>query len=116
LIAGSDGNLWFAEAGAQADFDSGAGRIGRITTAGTLSEFSTGLNATSEPEFITKGPDGNMWFTDNQGFIGNITTDGVINEQAYGLGVGQPLRGITAGPDGALWFALVGPGRIGRLQ
>ncbi len=37
-----------------------------ITPCGTITEFSTGLQASnaSTPEDIAPGPDGNMWFTD----------------------------------------------------
>ena len=38
--AGSDGNLWFSDR---------AGAVGRITTGGTISEFSAGLNRRVRP-------------------------------------------------------------------
>lgn len=67
----------------------------------------------SEPAGITRGSDGNLWFTESAGNkIGRITPEGVITE--------FPLRddaypvGITAGPDGALWFTEEGDG-IGRI-
>ena len=41
IAAGPDGALWFTE--------SGSNKIGRITTAGVITEYSSGLNAGSEP-------------------------------------------------------------------
>lgn len=39
--------------------------IGRITTTGTITEFPT--PGGTQPEEITTGPDGNLWFTDQLG-------------------------------------------------
>src|SRR5262249_23925963 len=68
----------------------------------------------SEPYGITRGPDGNLWFTENlAGKIGRITPAGVITE--FNLTPGsQPVQ-ITAGPDGNLWFTENVPSRIGRI-
>src|SRR6266704_491687 len=59
IITGPDGNLWFTEAvnnGCQ------SGKIGRITPAGKISEFS--LLSNSNPGEITTGPDHALWFTE----------------------------------------------------
>ena len=56
-----------------------ANQIGRITTAGVITEFPIPRPSTARR--ITAGPDGNLWFTEegaNQ--IGRITTAGVITE------------------------------------
>ena len=73
IAAGPDGNMWFTE---------GRGnRIGRITPAGVITEFSGGLSRASSPEMITAGPDGNMWVTEEFGnHIGRITPAGVVSE------------------------------------
>ena len=104
LTVGADGNLWFTE--------SAAGKIGRITPTGMITEYivpnSFSLLA------ITAGPDGNLWFTDEAGWIGRITPDGTITEfHVTTTGAGTP-RGITTGPDGNLWFT-DSSGRIGRM-
>lgn len=53
----------------------------------TINEFST-PTASSRPDGITAGPDGNLWFTENNGNnIGRITTTGVITEFAIGIPV-----------------------------
>src|SRR5262245_10416358 len=65
---------------------------------------------------ITRGPDGNMWFTDAlAGEIGRITPAGVITEFSAGLTPGGQPTEITAGPDGNLWFTEQFPDRIGRI-
>jgi streptogramin lyase len=62
------------------------------------------------PATITAGPDGAVWFTENE-YIGRITTAGGIAEFPQ---TGGPW-GITAGPDGALWFTLAAHASIGRM-
>ena len=66
ITAGPDGNLWFTE------YD--GDRIGRITPAGVVTEFSAGITAGAGPRGIAAGPDGNLWFTEFAGDrIGRIT-------------------------------------------
>ena len=74
--------------------------------------------ALSGPQFIIKGPDGALWFTElATNKIGRITTTGVITEFPVPRGSSSNLLGITAGPDGALWFAEQNsvPCAIGRI-
>jgi streptogramin lyase len=73
ITAGPDGALWFVE--------EGTSQIGRITTAGVVTDHypvTTGARSSVSPlDQITLGPDGALWFTqprDNQ--IGRITTAG----------------------------------------
>src|SRR5688572_7134399 len=58
ITPGPDGRLWFTE------YD--ANKIGAITTAGVVTEYSTGLTARAGPNRITAGPDGRLWFTETQ--------------------------------------------------
>jgi virginiamycin B lyase len=58
IASGPDGNLWFTEAGGN--------NIGRITTAGSITEFAI-PTAGSGPAGIASGPDGNLWFTETVG-------------------------------------------------
>jgi streptogramin lyase len=76
--------------------------------------------ANGDPQGITAGPDGNLWFTEtaaNQ--IGRITPEGDVTEfplPTPSVG-GGPLE-ITAGPDGNLWFTRstqVGSNTIDRI-
>src|ERR1700722_370049 len=56
IVAGPDGNLWFAEINAS--------KIGEINPAtGAISEFPT-PTPNASPLGITTGPDGNLWFTE----------------------------------------------------
>jgi len=62
---------------------------------------------------ITAGPDGALWFTEqNVQKIGRITTTGVITEYPTPA---APYA-ITTGPDGALWFTEYGSDKIGRIS
>ena len=104
ITTGPDGALWFAN-------DAGDS-IGRITTAGAVTNF-TG-NGIDNPEGITSGPDGALWFTNyGDNSIGRITTAGVVTNYT-GTGIDEP-NGITTGPDGALWFTNDGNNSIGRI-
>ena len=69
IAAGPDGDVWFT--------DEGAGKIGRLSPSGTLSEFTRGISG-AVIAGIAAGRDGAMWFTDyGKGQIGRITTSGV---------------------------------------
>jgi virginiamycin B lyase len=88
-----------------------------------VTEFSANLTAGSQPVDITRGPDGNLWFTENAnpGAIGRITPAGSITEYVAGVAPGfsadQGPSHIVTGPDGALWFTEDGvTGQIGRLD
>jgi streptogramin lyase len=97
ITVGPDGNLWFLDAATPA--------IGRITPAGLLTEFTTGLPPMAMPETLTAGADGNMWFTDKQaGAIGRVTPDGTIKEFSTNK-VGSMPTESTLGADGNVWFS-----------
>ena len=98
IQAGSDGNLWFSDR---------TGAVGRVTTNGTISRFTSGLNPGSAVRSIAMGADGNMWFSDP----GTTRAVGVINpstqqisEFSAGLNPGSMPLGIAGGPDGNVWF------------
>jgi streptogramin lyase len=112
ITAGPDGNVWFT--------DTEHKTIDRITPAGTVTKFSTGLNSGALPDVIAAGPDGNLWFSD-QGTtpaIGEITPAGAITE--YGSGDGLNTKSdpafLAPGPEGDIWFSDDGePKAIGRI-
>ena len=88
-------------------------KIGRITTAGVITEFPV-PTAGSSPRGITAGPDGNLWFTEwLSGKIGRITPAGVISE--FTTPTASNTHGITTGPDGNLWFTETTGDNIGRI-
>ncbi|HWY89834.1 MAG TPA: hypothetical protein VNY31_04115 [Solirubrobacteraceae bacterium] len=99
IALGPDGNMWFTDQGTNSE---GQRLIGRITPAGTVTEFPipTGYNPTAG---IALGADNDLWFTESPDGLGRITATGSISE--YGLGiVSQLMGGITPGSDGNLWF------------
>ena len=107
-MAGPDGALWFAEAGA-------LNAIGRITTAGVVTnEFNTPTQPSS-PLVIALGSDGAMWFTEqNTHSIGRVTSSGSFTE--YPIPSGSSPLYIATGA--ALWFTAVNEqtgDRIGRM-
>jgi streptogramin lyase len=94
MTVGADHNLWFTETGGL--------KIGRITPAGVITEFS--ITGAQSLLGIVSGPDGNIWFTDQfAGFIGRINTSGG-GLVTFKLAPNSHPQGITVGPDGNLWF------------
>jgi len=106
IASGSDGALWFTEPGAN--------KIGRITTAGVVTEFPV-PTANSGLAGIAKGSDGSIWFTERvANKIGRITTAGVVTEFTVPTAGSMP-SGIAAGADRALWFTESATGRVVRI-
>jgi virginiamycin B lyase len=65
ITAGPGGALWFTEFAGN--------KIGRITTAGTVTEFTL-PTPNGSPQGITAGPGGTLWFTEVTGNkIGRLT-------------------------------------------
>ena len=70
----------------------------------------------SQPTSITKGPDGNLWFTEffaNK--IGRIKPSGLVTEYLIPTANSQPFD-IVVGPDGNLWFTESGSSKIGCIK
>ncbi len=124
LLVGPDGNLWFGvQGGPTSAGDTSA--IGRITPAGVITYFplSTLNIQGTQPNGITFGPDGNLWFTATitqlsgtlpdvaetvTEVIGRMTPQGAVSEFAL-VTLSSPDEvpgGITVGPDGNLWFTV----------
>ena len=75
----------------------GCNRIGRITTAGVVTEFAAGISANSSPEEITVGADGNLWFTEFDGNrIGRLDLPLTAAGTTVNTTEGQPFNGIVA--------------------
>lgn len=120
IASGSDHNMYFTECN--------VGQIGRVTTAGVVTEFTVPSGALSVPYDIVSGPDGNIWFTE-MGASGGCTTTNTgarnigkltlsptptITEFPTPTGSSEP-RIIVSGPDGNLWFTEYGTGNIGKI-
>jgi streptogramin lyase/plastocyanin len=100
---GSDGNVWFTE--------QNVAKIGRITTAGQITEFHipSGIRAVG----IAAGGSGLLWFA-NGTKIGRITTAGIITEFSLPSGTHDAIL-IAKGPDGNMWFTDRPGNAIGRI-
>jgi streptogramin lyase len=76
---------------------------------GEVSEFATGITASSAPSQITVGPEGDLWFTEESTYSGSrvvrMTPTGEVTEHEV-LEYSEP-RGIALGPEGDLWLAEV---------
>jgi len=111
ITAGPDGNLWV---------NLNENGIARITPAGVVTEFKSGLNAGANVCSITAGPDGNVWFGDcnaSNPSVGRITPAGVITEYEVKGAPSNSPESIALGSDGRLWFpaANAADERIGAI-
>jgi streptogramin lyase len=106
ITVGDDGNVWFTE--------SATNKIGRITPAGTITEFASGMG--QGVKGITAGPDGALWFVLYQsGQVARMTDTGTL-VQGFRIPAngGYPLA-ITSGPDGNVWFTETYAAKIGVI-
>ena len=138
ITAGPDGALWFTDMSANnpsTDLPTSqppvfeptshpifGGKIGRISTAGAITEFAipTGADPNGTPNGITSGPDGNLWFTERNSSdhpaIGRLTPSGAYSEFPITNVLFSQSGSITVGPDGNLWFTVSGySGYVGRI-
>ncbi len=116
ITAGPDGDAWFT------DCIGRVGRIGRITAAGSITEYG---GPSGCPQSIVAGPDGNLWFTETRPFVGvgRITPSGAVTEFATGASA-VSTEFIAPGPDGQLYFTEpfglsgvpFGPPQIGSIS
>jgi len=68
----------------------------------------------SWPDYITKGSDGNLWFSEFYADqVGRITPAGVITE--FPLPQLNDIEGIATGPDGNVWFTEPGENKVGKI-
>lgn len=105
VVTGSDGNLWVTIGG------TAASAIARVTTAGTVRLFNT-PTAAAGPDYIAAGPDGALWFTeDNAAKVGRITTAGAIKE----FPIPAVAQSIAGGFDGNVWATEPSAGKIVRI-
>ena len=110
ITAGPDGNLWFTE-------ECRRNQIGRITTAGVVTEFSDrhhgrqrSLRASRPGPTATSGSPRPAATRS-----GGSPPPASITEFPIATTAGSSPAGITAGPDGNLWFTEAGTDKIGRI-
>ncbi len=94
ICSGPDGNLWFTE------FDKN--RIGRITTAGVITDFLI-PTAVSGPYGITAGPSADLWFTEfDASQLGKIAVaDPTLDVSGLAPTSGPAAGGTAASLSGA---------------
>jgi virginiamycin B lyase len=122
ITLGPDGRLWLLDFGGtygngvQTNGGVIALAIGTNGVTNAVYFNSTNLTVHSRPVSITRGRDGNLYFTEElTGKIARITTNGVITESGLLPTNSQPFV-ITTGPDGALWFTFANSNALGRID
>lgn len=106
LAVGPDRNLWFTEENSM---------LGRITTAGAVTEIELPLEFPGDADRITAGADGKLWFVESAANkIGRVTINGDLTEFDIPTQDSSP-SGITRGPDGNVWFTELTSGKIGKI-
>lgn len=107
VCAGPDGNVWFVE--------SNAGKIGKITTSGTVTLYTLPVGS-EHPTACTKASDGNIWYAAGT-VIGGVTPSG-ISIATYPAPQGQTFAAIAQTPvqPNWVWFTETGTfSKIGRM-
>jgi virginiamycin B lyase len=104
IAVGPDGALWVTAY---------SGSVGRMTTAGLVTDTFSIPTLDAGAGDITAGPGQSLWFTEyDAGAIASIDLNGTITE----FKLSAPPQGpgaITAGPDGQVWF--VDTGLVGAI-
>lgn len=90
VTVGSANSIWYV-------FDGG---VGELDSNQRTHVFPVPLPS-SEPYDITRGPDGNVWFTDGAGFVGSVSPDGRMN--LVNTGINSDPFAIVMGPDCKLY-------------
>lgn len=138
IITGPDGNLWYGD-GSYLDKMPLSCRVGITSSSGSSGQGSSGSaastqsvptacvlsgtparfptpTANSKPNGMTRGPDGNLWFLEDQASkIGRLTPSGVMTEFPLPLSAESGLNSLVTGPDGNLWFTSYFDKKIGKV-
>lgn len=117
IVPGPDGAVWFT--------NPGNATIGRITTAGEISEYSIPGPWDKTADYgITVGPEGVFWITEQNGAVGRLTVTGEVTQfvipnpppNAPRSYLSEPSpREIITGREGVMWFTDPGKYAIGRI-
>jgi streptogramin lyase len=122
ITTGPDKRLWFT-------MFLDPGRLGIIldgkvseSTAGVRPGFTADSDPGSDPDTLSAGPAGSMWFSEYQdpGGLAEVTSGGIHELRAGATKGFTANRGpacVTMGPDGHIWFTEQnGPGAVGRVN
>ncbi|MCW2986696.1 MAG: hypothetical protein JWR63_4266 [Conexibacter sp.] len=92
---GADGNMWVQQDSHLAKVPVAATQTSDITSY-TLSSGNGGFAS------IASGPDGRLWFGQNQ-LMGTSTTGGATG--TYSTSASTTITGVLVGPDSKIWYA-----------
>jgi virginiamycin B lyase len=115
LALGLDGDMWFAGGLILNPNNEFQGRVGYVTPAGVVTEFSTPTVMGGPVEIASDGL-GGIWFT-TISEIGRMTEGGTVNGvfPVYAGSGGLPeLTAIARGEGGDMWFAALSSESDGR--
>jgi streptogramin lyase len=112
ITVGPDNRLWSTAQG------STNSALNRISTAGASTDIK--ISGQSQPNFITRGADGNLWSTETTlNVIRRTTPTGTTTSfpvpSAFRDGPLYATVGITSNTDGNLWFTEQAANKIGRI-
>lgn len=106
IVSGPDGALWFVERF--------AAKVGRITTAGQISEYA--LPGGSEPRGIAAAPlEEALWITEGTGKVARVGVDGEIRQFDVSSRYARPNQ-IAVGAEGDVWFTDDGADQVDRIS
>ena len=103
IVAGRDGNIWFAEEA------SGVARIGRITPTGRLTEYV--LPPDSHPVALAAGPSGIAFVAYPTATVGLVSYTGKVSALDFTTSIN--ITSLAYDSSGSLWYA--GCDGVGRL-
>ena len=118
ISTGPDGRLWFGE--------HNTNKLGRLDPLGTDAQIqqsfveflipSAALGVNALVNNTAPGPDGNIWFTEQNGNrVGRSTPSGNIVELTPPTPQAGPAT-IVAGPDGNMWFTEINASQVAKLN
>lgn len=129
IATDSDGNAWVTVSPGFPPSPLYVDSVVRITTGGTETVYPIG-GYSGDPansgvvSGVTLGPDGNMWYSENDSFggsVGYIDGAGTVHSFRMGTAFLSPIpTAISSGPDGTLWVGVTGkngaPSTIQRVS
>ena len=95
IVAGRDGNIWFAEDA------NGVARIGRITPTGKLTEYA--LPPDSSPIALAAGPDGIAFVGHSTPRLGLVSYMGKVSAIDFKTDI--DIKSVAYDSSGSLWYA-----------
>ena len=97
MALGPDGDVWF--------IDEDADRLVRISTNGSVKEFSFESVAGGSAVSMTVGADNDFYIGDESSSIIRVTVKGTVQAFPIPSGDATSIDGMALGSDGNVWFA-----------